>query len=102
VALRNFILLSGSAYILLLGALSFLGGRFWVLSCGLLHGTMTCFALAFFNHYLPPTGFCRGWEKGLKRVVLFHWCRVGVQRRIHLLSFLASGFTDGVIYRFLT
>lgn len=87
VALRNFILLSWIGLYPFVGAYLFLGGRFGA-ELGLLHGTMTCFALAFLtiiytNWILSGLG-----KKGLNELfvpLVSRW----VQRRIHLLSFLA-------------
>jgi len=88
VALRNFILLSWIGLYPFVGAYLFLGGRFGA-ELGLVHGMMTCFALAFLtiiytNWILSGLG-----RKGLNELfvpLVSRW----VQRRIHLLSFLAT------------
>lgn len=86
IPLRNFILLSWIGLYPFVGGYMFLGGRFGV-ELGLVHGTMTCFALAFLvmlymNWVLSALGY-----KGVNEWFLplvSRWA----ERRIHLMSFI--------------
>lgn len=86
IPLRNFILLSWIGLYPFVGAYLFLGGRFGV-ELGLVHGTMTCFALAFLvmlymNWVLSALDY-----KGVNEWFLplvSRWA----ERRIHLMSFI--------------
>lgn len=87
IALRNFILLSWIGLYPFVGAYLFLGGRFGE-ELGLVHGAMTCLALAFLtiiyaNWILSALG-----KKGLNELFVPLVSSL-VERRIHLLSFVA-------------
>jgi general L-amino acid transport system permease protein len=86
IPLRNFILLSWIGLYPFVGAYLFLGGNFGA-ELGLVHGTMTCLALAFvsilyMNWILSALGYqgVNDWFVPF----LSRW----VQRRIHLLSLM--------------
>lgn len=98
IALRNFILLSWIGLYPFVGAYLFLGGRFGA-ELGLLHGVMTAFALAFLSMLYANWILSALGKKGLNELFVPLVSRV-VQRRIHLLSFVAVWWLVALIMAF--